>query len=176
MNIVFLGIGSNLGDRFSFLKNAVTGIEEYIGSVLRVSSVYETDPWGFETSDRFLNMVVEAETQLTPSGVLGAVLMIEAHLGRIRNEKQYSSRVIDIDILLFNDLVIDKKNLKVPHPLMHERKFVLVPLCEIAPDLVHPVLKKSISSLVESCPDKANIEIYMQFDRRTARPHDNSLE
>ncbi len=160
MNIVFLGIGANLGERFTSLKNAFSEIEEHIGSVLRFSSVYETDPWGFETSDRFLNMVVEAETQLTPSGVLGAILVIEANLGRIRNEKQYSSRVIDIDILFYNDLIIDTKILKIPHPLMHERKFVLVPLCEIAPDLVHPVLKKSSYELLQLCKDKSEVKRY----------------
>jgi 7,8-dihydro-6-hydroxymethylpterin-pyrophosphokinase len=119
-------------------------------------------------------MVVEVETQLSPSGVLGAILMIEAHLGRIRSEKQYSSRVIDIDILLYDDKVIDEKSLKVPHPLMHERKFVLVPLCEIAPELIHPILKKPISSLVELCPDKTKVEIYRPHDRTTARPQDYS--
>lgn len=174
MNIVFLGIGANLGDRDSSLKNAISGIGEHIGSVLKSSSIYETDAWGFETSNKFLNMVVEVETQLSPSGVLGAILMIEAHLGRIRSEKQYSSRAIDIDILLYDDLIIDKKSLKVPHPLMHERQFVLVPLCEIAPELIHPILKKPISSLIELCPDKTKVEIYRPHDRRTARPQDNS--
>jgi 2-amino-4-hydroxy-6-hydroxymethyldihydropteridine diphosphokinase len=160
MNIVFLGIGANLGDRSSTLKNAISGIEEHIGPVLKSSSIYETDPWGFENANKFLNMVVEVDTKLSPSGLLMAILMIESHLGRIRNEKQYSSRVIDIDILLYNEMVINKNNLKVPHPLMHERKFVLAPLCEIAPDMVHPVLKKSYSELLTLCKDKNEVKLY----------------
>ena len=158
MKKVFLGIGTNLGNRESNLKEAVARIEEYIGKVTRSSSVYETEPWGFQSGDEFLNMVVEIETKLTPSGLLGRILMIESLIGRVRNEKQYSSRVIDIDILLYEDLVIDEKSLKIPHPLLHERKFVLVPLCEIEPELVHPLLNKSVVTLLESCLDKSKVK------------------
>jgi 2-amino-4-hydroxy-6-hydroxymethyldihydropteridine diphosphokinase len=158
MKKVFLGIGTNLGNRESNLKEAVARIEEYIGKVTRSSSVYETEPWGFQAEDEFLNMVVKVETKLTPSGLLGRILMIESLLGRVRSEKQYSSRVIDIDILLYEDLVIDEENLKIPHPLLHERKFVLVPLCEIEPELVHPVLNKSVATLLESCLDKSKVK------------------
>lgn len=160
MSIVFLGIGANLGERGSSLKNAISEIEEHIGTVLRSSSIYETAPWGFEASNKFLNMVVEVETRLSPSGLLMTILMIEANLGRIRNETQYSSRVIDIDILLYDDMVIDEISLKIPHPLMQERKFVLVPLREIAPELVHPVLKKSSTELLELCKDKNEVKRY----------------
>jgi 2-amino-4-hydroxy-6-hydroxymethyldihydropteridine diphosphokinase len=153
MNVVFLGIGTNLGSRELNLEKAVAGIEEYIGPVVRSSSVFETEPWGFSSGDVFLNMVVKAETELTPSGLLGRILMIESLSGRVRGEKQYSSRILDIDILLYNDIVLDEANLKIPHPLMHDRKFVLVPLCEIEPDLEHPVLKKSVISLLKSCKD-----------------------
>jgi len=158
MKKVFLGIGTNLGNRESNLEEAVARIEEYIGKVTRSSSVYETEPWGFQAEDEFLNMVVKVETKLTPSGLLGRILMIESLLGRVRSEKQYSSRVIDIDILLYEDLVIDEENLKIPHPLLHERKFVLVPLCEIEPELVHPVLNKSVATLLESCLDKSKVK------------------
>jgi 2-amino-4-hydroxy-6-hydroxymethyldihydropteridine diphosphokinase len=157
MKKVFLGIGTNLGERERNLEETVTKIKESIGPVLNMSSVYETEPWGFVTENQFLNMVVEVETKLTPSGVLGAILMIEAFLGRIRGGKQYSSRVIDIDILLYEDSVVDQVSLKIPHPLMVKRRFVMVPMCEIAPDLEHPVLKKSIASLLESCEDKSKI-------------------
>jgi len=157
MNKVFLGIGTNLGDRPANLKEAVSQIGEIIGRVTKSSSVYETEPWGFEAEEQFYNMVVEAETALSPSGVLGAILMIEAKLGRLRNEKQYSSRSIDIDILFYNDLVMNEEALKIPHPHLHKRKFVLVPMCEIASGFVHPVMNKTIADLLETCQDISNI-------------------
>jgi 2-amino-4-hydroxy-6-hydroxymethyldihydropteridine diphosphokinase len=160
MKKVFLGIGTNLGERGTNIKEAVTAIGKNIGTVLQCSSLYETEPWGFKSENQFLNMVLEVETELTPSGVLGAILMIEAFLGRSRDGKQYSSRVIDIDILLYEDMIIDEVSLKVPHPLMHERRFVLMPLCEIAAEVVHPVLKKSIGALLESCDDKSEVKMY----------------
>jgi 2-amino-4-hydroxy-6-hydroxymethyldihydropteridine diphosphokinase len=160
MMIVFLGIGTNLNNREHNLKEAVIKIEEYIGKILLSSSVFETEPWGFQAENEFLNLVVKVETQLNPSGLLGRILMIESLLGRLRGEKHYSSRVIDIDILLYEDLVIDEIGLKIPHPMMAERKFVLVPLCEIAPEIVHPVLNKSIESLLELCKDKSLVRKY----------------
>lgn len=162
MKKVFLGIGTNLGKREINLKEAVAMIEEYIGPVEKSSSVYETEPWGFQSRDEFLNIVVIVETNLTPSGLLERILKVESMLGRVRGEKQYSSRVIDIDILLYEDLIIDRKSLKIPHQLMHERKFVLIPLCEIAPEMVHPVLKKSFASLLELCNDKSKVKKYRE--------------
>jgi 2-amino-4-hydroxy-6-hydroxymethyldihydropteridine diphosphokinase len=169
MKRVFLGIGSNLDNRENNLDEAVTKINEFIGKVVASSSVYETEPWGFQSEDEFLNMVVKVETELTPSGLLGRILMIESLLGRLRNEKQYMSRLIDIDILLYEDLILDETSLKVPHPLMHNRKFVLIPLYEIEPELVHPVLNRTISSLLKSCEDKSQVRLH---DRRTARQSD----
>jgi 2-amino-4-hydroxy-6-hydroxymethyldihydropteridine diphosphokinase len=157
MERAFLGIGTNLGMRENNLRDAVNRIEEYIGRVVASSSVYETAPWGFHSRDEFLNMVVKIETSLTPSGLLGRILMIESLLGRIRGEKQYSSRVIDIDILLYEDMVIDELSLKIPHSLLHKRKFVLIPLCELAPEVIHPVLNKSIASLLALCEDKSKV-------------------
>lgn len=153
MGTVFLGIGSNLGVRETNLRKAVESIEDNIGRIIKTSSVYETEPWGFISENKFLNMVAEVETDLALSAVLAAILKIELLLGRIRNENRYSSRAIDIDILLYEDKIIDEINLKIPHPLMHERRFVLVPLSEIAPDLIHPVLKKSSADLLKSCSD-----------------------
>ena len=106
MNVVFLGLGTNLGNRERNLKEAVNRIEESIGKVLDFSSVFETESWGFQSGD-FLNMVLKVETRLTPSGLLGRILMIESLSGRLRGEKQYLSRLIDIDILLYEDLVLD---------------------------------------------------------------------
>jgi 2-amino-4-hydroxy-6-hydroxymethyldihydropteridine diphosphokinase len=160
MKIVFLGIGTNLGSRESNLEQAVARIEEYIGHVINSSSIYETEPWGFEAKDEFLNMVVKVETDLTPSGTLEKILIIESLMGRVSGQKRYSSRLIDIDILLFEDLIIDKKNLKIPHPLLHQRKFVLVPLCELALEMIHPVLKKSIAELLEICVDRSEVKRY----------------
>jgi 2-amino-4-hydroxy-6-hydroxymethyldihydropteridine diphosphokinase len=157
MKKVFLGIGTNLNNREGNLKEAVSMIEKHIGKVVASSSVYETEPWGFQAEEEFLNMVVKVETNLNPYGLIGRILMIESMLGRIRLEKQYTSRVIDIDILFYDDLVINETNLKIPHPLLHKRKFVLVPLCEIEPKMVHPVLNKSVSLLLKSCEDKSKV-------------------
>lgn len=161
MKIVYLGIGTNLGNREANLKEAVVRIGEHIGQVVKSSSVYETEPWGFNSKDEFLNMVVKVETKLSPSGLLGRILMIESMLGRIRGEKKYASRVIDLDILLYEDFIIDEVSLKIPHPLMHERRFVLTPLCEIAPEAVHPVFNKSIASLLESSRDNSKVRKYI---------------
>ena len=160
MKIVFLGIGTNLGNRESNLEQAVLRIKESIGKVLISSSIYETEPWGFQATDKFLNLVVKVETELTPSGLLGRILMTESLLGRVRGQNQYSSRLIDIDILFYEDMIVDEESLKIPHPLLHERKFVLVPLCDIAPELIHPVLKKSIGELLEICEDKSVVKKY----------------
>jgi 2-amino-4-hydroxy-6-hydroxymethyldihydropteridine diphosphokinase len=158
MKRVFLGIGTNLGNREGNLEQAVAKIEEYIGPILNSSSIFETEPWGFQAKDEFLNLVVKVETELTPSGLLGRIMMIESLLGRVRSETHYTSRLIDIDILFYEDMILDEETLKIPHPLLHERKFVLVPLCEIDPEMVHPVLKKSISELLEKCKDKSRVK------------------
>jgi 2-amino-4-hydroxy-6-hydroxymethyldihydropteridine diphosphokinase len=160
MKIVFLGIGTNLGDRTINLKKAIAGIAEFIGKVLKTSSVYETEPWGFYTKDKFLNMVVKVETTLSPNVLLESTQMIESLLGRVRDKKQYISRLIDIDILFYEDLQLDDEYLIIPHPLLHERKFVLIPLYEIAPEIIHPVLNKSVSELLDICDDKSEVKKY----------------
>lgn len=168
MKSVFLGIGTNLGDRAGNLQTALEKISEHIGTVIQHSSVYETEPWGFESKDKFLNMVVEVKTNLKPSGILGRLLMIESLLGRLREGKLYTSRIIDIDILLYDNKIIEKPALVIPHPRMHERKFVLVPLCEIAPELVHPKLGKDIKNLLKECRDKGKV-------KKKRRYHNNPL-
>jgi 2-amino-4-hydroxy-6-hydroxymethyldihydropteridine diphosphokinase len=160
MRIAYLGIGTNLGNRERNLEEAIAKIRECVGSVLMSSSIYETEPWGFRSENDFLNIVVMVETTLTPSGLLGKLLIIESLLGRVRGEKHYESRQIDIDILFYDDLVIDEISLKVPHPLLYTRRFVLIPLCEIDPAIVHPVFKKTVASLLKSCEDKSQVRKY----------------
>ncbi len=156
----FLGIGTNLGDREVNLQEVLVRIEESIGEILAVSSVYETEPWGFESKDWFLNMILYIRTDLKPSGLLGRILIIEALMGRVRDEKDYKSRIIDIDILLYENETISEPGLTIPHPRLHKRRFVLVPMCEINPDGIHPVLKKSFTSLLKECQDKSKVVLY----------------
>lgn len=160
MKIVFLGIGTNLGNRENNLENAIASIGLSIGPVLMSSSIYDTEPWGFQSEEEFLNMVVKLETDLAPVVLLERIHTIESLLGRVRGPEQFSSRVIDIDILLYEDMIIDEDNLKIPHPLLQERRFVLVPLCEIGAELLHPVLKKTIEELLEECMDKGIVTRY----------------
>ena len=139
---VFLGLGSNLGNRAKNLLMAQKLIEEKIGKTLSKSSIYETAAWGITEQNAFLNQVLEIETIFSPSAVLHLVLKIEKDMGRIR-EIKWGERSIDIDVLYYNNEIISTENLAVPHPFIQERKFVLVPLCEIAPAFIHPKLKQS---------------------------------
>jgi 2-amino-4-hydroxy-6-hydroxymethyldihydropteridine diphosphokinase len=157
MKGIYLGLGSNLGNREDNIEQALRKITEVVGNIVSRSSIYETEPWGFLSGDQFLNLVIGVETNLTPSGLLGRLLMIESLLGRLRDGKQYSSRTIDIDILFYAMKRMNRASLVIPHPKLHERKFILVPLCEIAPSLVHPVLGKTISELLDSCTDNSKV-------------------
>ncbi len=165
MKVVFLGIGTNLGDREANLMESVQKVNEYIGHTLQASSVYETEPWGFNSEDQFLNMVLKVETELDPAEILEKIRIIESVFGRTRDEGGYSSRVIDIDILLFGNLVMNEADLEIPHPHLHERMFVLVPLCEIAPGIIHPVFKSSLAELLKLCNDRGRVRIYQPLDR-----------
>jgi len=153
MKQVFLSIGSNLGNREENLKIALSRIREEIGSILISSSFYETEPWRFDTKNQFLNMAVTVETKIEPPALLEALIGIEKSMGRTRDKEQYSSRVIDIDILFYEDLIIEAYDLKIPHPHIPERRFVLVPLVEIAPEFIHPILNKTVSYLLDNCTD-----------------------
>jgi 2-amino-4-hydroxy-6-hydroxymethyldihydropteridine diphosphokinase len=157
MKTLFLGLGTNLGNRETNLENAIALIDEQIGSVIKTSSVYETPPWGFDAENDFLNMVLCVGTELSPDEIMKKITAIESGMGRERGQDRYSSRIIDIDILLYDDLVTSGNGIKIPHRLMHERRFVLVPLCEIAPDIVHPVLKQNIMFLLKTCRDRSKI-------------------
>jgi 2-amino-4-hydroxy-6-hydroxymethyldihydropteridine diphosphokinase len=142
MNNVFLLLGSNLGDRKLFLQQAILHIAYDIAPTQKISSVYETQSWGKTDEPDYLNMVVELETELSAQTILDKILAIEQVMGRVREEK-WGSRIIDIDILYYNDAIINEPGLHVPHPQLHNRRFTLEPLAEIAPDFVHPVLKKN---------------------------------
>lgn len=152
MNEAFLLTGGNIEDRRKFLSQAKTDIQKYCGRIIRGSSVYETAAWGKEDQEAFLNQVLQIETGLSAEQLLQTILKIEGELGRKRGIK-FGPRIIDIDILFFNSEIIDVHGLKIPHPQMQNRRFVLVPLNEIAPQKIHPALKKTVSQLLAECPD-----------------------
>ena len=158
LRTTYLSLGTNLGKRLDNLQNAVNLIAHNVGRVSKVSSVYKTKSWGFK-SDDFFNICIEVSTNLNPENLLDRVLQIEKELGRIREATDvYKARIIDIDVLLFDDDIIFYNNLKVPHPRMLERKFVLVPLTEIAPNVKHPIVKKTTLMCLQGCDDNTEIE------------------
>jgi len=145
---VYIGVGSNQGNRQELLDTAVRLLGERAGSIHALSSVYESKPWGFNSVALFLNLVLEMKTLLTPYELLDCCLTIEREMGRPPHPPgDWRDRLIDIDILFYNQRVIRKKELAIPHPLLHARDFVLNPLMEIAPDLYHPMKKKTIREL-----------------------------
>ena len=154
---VFIGLGSNRGERQKFLNRAVAELKT-LGEtrIVWTSSVYETEPYGKTDQERFLNAVVELETQLKPENLFAACQNIERELGRTATE-HWGPREIDIDILIYDGVVFENAALKVPHPDLEHRKFVLVPLREIAPDLVHPVSGMTIEELSAVCPDSSRV-------------------
>ena len=156
MSTAHLLIGGNLGDRKENLLTAISLINEQCGSLTKVSSIYETEAWGITDQPSFLNQALEISTSLNARQLLRKILKIEKEMGRVRKEK-LGPRIIDIDILLYENEIHDLRFLKIPHPEMQNRRFVLVPLTEIDPTLQHPVLKKTIAELLEECPD--NLEV-----------------
>ena len=152
MNIIFLLLGSNLGNRKEFLQQAVEQIEAEVAPLTRASSVYETQSWGKTDEPDYLNQVLELQTTMPAREVLQKVLAIEHSLGRKREEK-WGSRVIDIDILFYGNVIINEPDLKIPHPELHNRRFTLEPLAEIASDFVHPGLNKDILQLKNELND-----------------------
>ena len=148
MKTAYIGIGSNLGDKRQNCLRAIEKIEQIPGCRLTGrSDWYLTEPVGVEGQDWYVNGVISLSTAISPQELLGSLLDIEAEMGRVREER-WESRVIDLDILLYGQEIIDEEDLKVPHPLMHRRKFVLVPLVQLAPDLIHPSLGVSMAELL----------------------------
>jgi len=163
VSLVLLGLGSNMGDRLSYLSYALKELDTVAGRVTAKSSVWETEPWGFEAEEQFLNMAVELTTVLDPDTMLGVIKTMETRLGRTRTKGPgYRSRVIDIDILLWGDSVISGPGLQIPHPRISDRRFVLVPLCEIAPYTIHPVRGRSLIELLGECDDRSEVRLYTQ--------------
>lgn len=156
MGSVFLVLGSNLGDRLTSLNEARQHISRQLGKIVTASGIYRTAAWGDETQPDFYNQALEIEPFAEPHETLLMLLGIEKKMGRVRNEK-WGSRIIDIDILLWGSDHIELPDLIVPHPHLQHRRFVLVPLAEIAPQIVHPILKKKISQLLIECTDSLSV-------------------
>lgn len=156
MKQVFLGLGTNIGDRMANLQEARTALEAF-AKITTVSSVYETAAWGFEDQAAFLNQVIEIETDLSPYKLLRRLKKVEANLGRVESFR-WGPRLIDLDILFYGKRIVRLPMLTIPHKNLHNRAFVLVPLAEIAPDFVHPVLGKTILELRDALPQIEGIE------------------
>lgn len=156
-HIVYLALGSNMGNRLANLKAAISNLTPQM-AVKKKSPVYETPPWGFKDQDAFLNQVIEAETYLEPEALIAHLKRLEMALGRVPSF-QNGPRLIDMDILFFDDMIVDTSPLVIPHPRLQERAFVLVPLNDIAPDFVHPFLRKSVSELLDGL-DRSEIKLF----------------
>ncbi|WP_338873304.1 2-amino-4-hydroxy-6-hydroxymethyldihydropteridine diphosphokinase [Spirosoma sp. SC4-14] len=155
----FLLLGANLGNRIQTLQRAVGLIAERVGSVTQQSSWYETAPWGVTDQPAYVNQVIAVETDLKPDALLEQTQAIEQQLGRVRFEK-WGARLIDIDILYYDQEIVLTKSLTIPHPYLHQRRFTLVPLAEIAPNFEHPVLQKTSRELLAVCEDESEVVIF----------------
>ena len=153
MSKVYFSIGSNKGNRSGLINEAIDNIDLIIGKVILKSSIYETKSWGFN-SNNFYNICLLVESKLSPELILNKTLTIEKEMGRLKKTDQYSDRFIDIDILFFDNMIVNSKTLNIPHPRIQLRKFVLTPMLELTPDLIHPILNKSIRQLEIECVDK----------------------
>lgn len=158
MSKVYLLLGGNLGDKRQLFAQTIALLNEKVGTIIRQSSIYETEPWGFDSEDLFWNQVVELDVTVSAEEVLKRTQLIENQLGRIRKTGQYDSRLMDIDILFYDDKRMELPKLVIPHPRIQERKFVLVPLNELVPEMVHPGLNKSIRQLLSECQDQLKVE------------------
>ena len=161
MNIVYLLLGSNLNDRFAAMQAARDAVSESIGKILKKSAIYESEPWGFHSENHFLNQVIKVETTFDPFLIMNIISDIESGLGRTRNPLEgYESRIIDIDILFYNNEIIKDDKLIIPHPKIQERMFTLIPLNELDNTLVHPGFLKSVGELVKECRDTLHVHLY----------------
>ena len=161
---IVLHLGSNLGDRKIHLTHAFQKIEQRIGSITAYSKIYETEAWGKQDQPDYLNAAIQVETDLSPHEVIQASKAIEAEEGSAE-KKRWSERKLDIDLLFYNELVIQEEDLRVPHPFIHKRNFVLVPLNDIVPFFRHPVLNRTIEELCYSSRDPLSVEVYEKNER-----------
>lgn len=150
---VFLLFGGNLNNPAKKIAEAIVMVEQSIGPLHQKSALYESEPWGFEHENNFINQLAIFNSQLSPHEILKIILNIEQKMGRSRNSKHYEARIIDIDILFYDQVIIKTNDLEIPHPRIQERRFVLEPLMEIAADYIHPVLNKTIPDLIDECED-----------------------
>jgi 2-amino-4-hydroxy-6-hydroxymethyldihydropteridine diphosphokinase len=155
-NVLYLLLGANLGDRSYTLAQAREQLAQRVGAVLQKSPIYETAAWGLTSQPAYFNQVLMLKTPLLPEVVLAETQAIEQMLGRVRAER-WGARVIDIDLLFYNDLMLNTPELTLPHPYLHLRRFTLQPLADIAPDLMHPVLRQTIRQLLDACPDESQV-------------------
>ena len=162
MAIVYLSLGSNMGDRLGYLQQATSILASHKDiSIVSTSSFYETEPWQMESKNWFVNAVVQISTKLSPEALLDETQRIEVQLGRTKNSaKDYADRTVDIDLLFYDDLIMHTGELTIPHPLMHKRAFMLVPMLEIAQDYVHPLFKKTISALYDELENPEMVYLY----------------
>ncbi len=156
---IYLHTGSNLGQKEEHLERAMQLIDENIGRITAQSDIYETEAWGNNDQPNFVNQAFEVLTSLSPTELMSQILKIEASMGRIRSQK-WTARIIDIDIIFYGDQIIKTENLVIPHPFMHERNFVLIPLLEIAEDFIHPGLSLSIRKLVDHSKDRLKVKAF----------------
>lgn len=154
-NIAYIELGGNKGDRLNLLIRAKKTLQDIGCKLIQESSIYETPPWGFEADQNFYNQIVKIETFYNALELIQKLQNIEKELGRVRGAKRYESRTIDLDILFFNREILNNETLIIPHPRLHLRNFVLIPMNEIAPDLIHPVLNLTINELLLSCEDNS---------------------
>ena len=161
MNVTYLCLGGNIGDRESAIYQALFEISQRVGEITAKSKVYETEAWGVENQQAYLNQCIEVKTLLSPDELITTLLSIEQYLGRVRSlNGVYEPRTIDIDILFYNHAIIENEQLTIPHPRLQLRKFVLIPLNEICSNYLHPLLNKTIFNLLSQCEDQSEVKLF----------------
>ncbi|MBX2870734.1 MAG: 2-amino-4-hydroxy-6-hydroxymethyldihydropteridine diphosphokinase [Saprospiraceae bacterium] len=158
MEEIYLGLGSNMGDRKKHINQTINKIEKQLGPCIQQSSLYRTAAWGKTNQSYFINQVIQIRAKKAPIDILDKMLEIEMELGRVRKEK-WGERKIDIDLLFYGSEIVELPRLLVPHPFIAERRFVLVPMNEIAPNFIHPIFERSIADLLSDCPDTLPVEL-----------------